>query len=625
MADSAPDSHQELEALRQQHTELGQRLSRLERQLGIGGKAPAAAALKAPSRLSGVGLEQLIGLQGFSWLGILALVTGLGLFIRYAFLEGWLGPLAILAGGALVGTGTILAGEWIARKVAYRTWAHALMGGGIAVLYFLVYAAYHFDYFRQVTHLNLLVDTLLLMAVVGLAIWLALRRRAQNLASRAFVLGFATSLLSHELAGLTLIYNLLLSIGLVGVAAICRWQSLGLLGVMGSYALHGLWLMANPDASLAGQAVLLIYFALYSLVIDRLEAAPVSNVSPTEVLNPDRLLPVFWRRSQALALVNLLGFAGWSGYLQTRVGLAAGLLALLVWFGLGLLQQARLLSRQVGRDWQLVFCLHWWTAAGLGQLLLVSQQQSVHLQALVLLSWAAGAVAWRLRLRIWRPAWLQAGCAWLAAACLAGGLALEAPAHSLGLLWAAEALGLLWLGQRRAEWIPAAWLLVMATMLQLGLQEFPAVYPLQPWLQPLIALHGLAVALLLVMAWRGEACGPTVLRHGFNWPAGLTLTLWLAGALPAEMLSLGWALAGCGLVIAGFGLSHRLLRLQGLCLLLLTGSKVFALDLRFLAMGWRILSLVVLGGLLLGIALLYTRRQHAAAEADSTLTNEGQT
>lgn len=91
-----PQTLQELRALRQQHEAMGQRLADLERQLGIkpsrAGKPdnkPATLAGKSALKLP-TNLEQLIGLQGFSWLGILALVTGLGLFIRFAILKaGW--------------------------------------------------------------------------------------------------------------------------------------------------------------------------------------------------------------------------------------------------------------------------------------------------------------------------------------------------------------------------------------------------------------------------------------------------------------------------------------------------------------------------------------------------------
>lgn len=632
MADEEPNSRSEaldeIAALRRQHAELGQRLAALERQMGVKVSPVPGRKLAQPGKGSPLpaNLEQLIGLHGFSWLGILALVTGLGLFIRYAFLEHWLGPLAILLGSAAVGAGMIFAGEWIARKETYRIWAHALMGGGIAVLYFLVYAGYHFDYFQQVTHLNQFVDTLLLMGVVGLAIWLALRRQSQSLASRAFVLGFATSLLSRELVLLTLIYNLILSAGLVGVAAICRWQSLGLVGVLGSYTLHGLWLWANPDQALLGQSVLLIYFALYAVVIDQLELRG-EGVSESElprgavaklaagISNPDRLLPAFWKSSTALGLVNLVGYAGLALLLREKTELWPGLAAALVWLGLGLGQQARLLPRGMSKAWQAVFCAHWMLAAALTDLLLSAHQASDHARSGMLLLWALAAAGWAHGVRRWDSAWVQAGCQWLTAGAVAGIIAIEAPAHWLGLLWSLEALALLWLGRSRPTLVPASQLLVLATAIGLRWQDFGPEYPLSL----AAGLDGAAVLILLTIAWRAQEVDTPGLRNGLNWPAGISLALWLSSAMPSDGLSLAWAVAGCVLVLAGFVFRHPLFRFQGLTLLLLTGAKVFLLDLRELGMGWRILSLLVLGGLLLGIALIYTRRQKQEAKPESSV------
>lgn len=627
--------YEELRALRQQHEAMGQRLNTLERQLGIkpartskgaGGAVADKPALKLPANF-----EQLIGLQGFSWLGILALVTGLGLFIRYAYVEGWLGPLAILLGGVVVGAAMIGTGEWIARREHYRTWAHALMGGGIAVLYFLVYASYHFEYFRAVTHLNQMTDVLLLMAVVGLAIFLALRRQSQSLASRAFVLGFVTSLLSQQLVSLTLMYNLILSIGLVGVVAVARWQGLALVGIVGSYVLHGVWLAANPDSGALGLGVMLVYSGLYGLVADRLESSaaetPELHVSPAVSTSVATSRPktgslgsyAFWQSSAALGLMNLAGFAGIMLMLLI-FGQALPLWqhwgASVLWLGVGLVFQSRLLALPASRTqaWQGVFFAHWVLAIVFSDLALQAQTAPAHSRSGMLAVFAVCAAGWAHLLRQRDATLLRQLCHWLTAGCLAGLIALEAPALGISLFWAAEAAVLLWLGQTRKHLVPPALVLVMVSMLELIAHSMPGAYPAGG--MSALIYHGLTVAVLLGVAWGSEtveherAQDQQLLRNGLNWPASIALTCWLAWALPNTGLSMGWTVAGCLLVIAGFVLKHQLLRLQGLVLLLLTGAKVFLVDMRELSMGWRILSLMVLGALLLGIALIYTRRQH---------------
>ncbi|MGV3523820.1 MAG: DUF2339 domain-containing protein [Candidatus Sericytochromatia bacterium] len=591
----------ELQALRAQQEALAARVAALEQRTVSPPRRtlPFQQARPLP-RLNEAGLEQLIGIQGLSWLGILALVTGLGLFIRYAFLEGWLGPVAILAGGAVASAALLATGEWLSRRETYRTWAHALMGGGIAVLYFLVYAAYHFPYFRQVTHLNQLADALLLMAVVALAIGLALRRRSQSLASRAFLLGFLTSLLSQELSELTLIYNLILSVGLVGVAAICRWQLLGLLGIVGSYVLHAFWMLDNPEAVLLAQGLLLIYTGLYAAVSVR--------VPPHAQ---------FWQSGPAIYACNLLGFAGLSLWLQDKLEVTVFLIALALWLLVAGVQQALLQRRQqLTPIWQKLLWGHALLALGLGEYALREAQAD---RSLYWLAWTVLALGWSLWARQQGAFTLERLSYWLTAEALAVLLALKAPPFARESLWALESLLLLALAGRR----PALAGISLSLTLLLSLSwhgTLESAYATPPALNVWL-WHLTALLVLLVQATWAHRLPMGWLPRGLAWSAGLCVTLWLAAALPAEYISLSWTLAGFLLVSVGFLGKHMLLRQIGLALLLLAGAKVGLYDLRDLAMGWRIGSLLVLGGLMLGVALFYTR--HLSQSKGPDVGNDG--
>jgi uncharacterized membrane protein len=64
---------------------------------------------------------------------------------------------------------------------------------------------------------------------------------------------------------------------------------------------------------------------------------------------------------------------------------------------------------------------------------------------------------------------------------------------------------------------------------------------------------------------------------------------------------------GAGLMVAGFWSRSRLFRWQALVLIALTVVKVFMYDTLLLDRGYRILSLIALGVLLLAISLFYQR------------------
>lgn len=94
-------------------------------------------------------------------------------------------------------------------------------------------------------------------------------------------------------------------------------------------------------------------------------------------------------------------------------------------------------------------------------------------------------------------------------------------------------------------------------------------------------------------------------RHGGNI---------LADAAALLTLSLFWTLYGGGLVWGGFATRERAVRLAGMALLGLVIVKIFAVDIRALSAGYRIVSFVGVGVLLLVISLLYQREKRLGAD-----------
>jgi uncharacterized membrane protein len=74
-----------------------------------------------------------------------------------------------------------------------------------------------------------------------------------------------------------------------------------------------------------------------------------------------------------------------------------------------------------------------------------------------------------------------------------------------------------------------------------------------------------------------------------------------------SMLTVAWGIEGAALLISGFPLRDRTLRLSGIVLFLVCVGKLFLYDLRALETLYRILSFFVLGVILVGVSWLYTR------------------
>ena len=110
-----------------------------------------------------------------------------------------------------------------------------------------------------------------------------------------------------------------------------------------------------------------------------------------------------------------------------------------------------------------------------------------------------------------------------------------------------------------------------------------------------------------------ELNGATAAASGFNGFEGQR-NLELAKQLS---LSVVWALYACGLFVAARVRHLRLLRVMGLVLLSLTTLKVFLVDLSSLERGYRIISFIMLGAILLVVSYFYQRSQQRVAAKES--------
>jgi len=99
-------------------------------------------------------------------------------------------------------------------------------------------------------------------------------------------------------------------------------------------------------------------------------------------------------------------------------------------------------------------------------------------------------------------------------------------------------------------------------------------------------------------------------RHArlfFSALATLLLTTLLFHEVSGSILTVAWGLEAVSLLIVGFPLKDRIFRLSGLALFLVCILKLFLYDLRQLETGYRILSFIALGMILMGVSWIYTR------------------
>src|SRR5438128_164481 len=220
----------------------------------------AMAALRSPVRKGGVGEPAAGGVTRasstvstprsagppalWSWftdgdvmvrIGIVVLFFGVAFLLSY-FAEHVTIPIELqFSGVALAGAAMIGAGAWLSK--ARRTYALALVGGGLGVLYLTTFAA------LQLVPLLLPATAFALLAAIAvLAIVLSLAFDAQALAALAALGGLLAPVLVATVSEPVALFAYVAAVNAVvlGVAWFRTWRALDLVGFAGTFVL-GLW------------------------------------------------------------------------------------------------------------------------------------------------------------------------------------------------------------------------------------------------------------------------------------------------------------------------------------------------------------------------------------------------
>ena len=198
-------------------------------------------------------------LFGGNWLariGIVAVVIGVGFFLKLAFDNDWIGETGRVVLGIVGGLALLGGGEYWQRR--YPIWAQPLTGGGIAILYLSIFAAFSlYDLIPSVAAFGFF------FLVTLTAAGLALKHEAMAIAILGIVGGFITPLLLRDKLPderLLIAYVLVLDLGVLGLATFRNWRWFTLLGLAGSLGLFWFWYdQLEPSLLLAQLGITFIF------------------------------------------------------------------------------------------------------------------------------------------------------------------------------------------------------------------------------------------------------------------------------------------------------------------------------------------------------------------------------
>jgi len=238
------------------------------------------------SGLENSGLEQKIGQYWLNRIGIVAVLTGISYFLKYAFENNWIGPSGRVGIGLLAGIALLLWSERFRAK-GYAAFSYSLKALGLGALYLSLWAAF------QVYHLiPSLAAFGAMVAVTATSIVLAWKQDAMLLATFAMVGGFATPLLlstgqNHE--GELFAYVALLDIAVLVLVMLKPWLLLAWGSFIGTEILVLAWSSSYYREIYRAETVVFVtlfaaIFALGPLLAKNDEASAARQLSIASVL-----------------------------------------------------------------------------------------------------------------------------------------------------------------------------------------------------------------------------------------------------------------------------------------------------------------------------------------------------
>ncbi len=602
-------------------------------------------------------LENRLGAQVFNRVGIIALMIGVTWFLKLAIDKQWIGEVGRILIGLVAGAGVIVWSERFRRK-GFSAFSYSLKAIGSGVLYLTLWAAY------QLYHL--MPSEACLGGMILITAWNAYMAWAQNaelLAAYALAGGLATPLLlstggNHEAFLFT--YLLAIDMATVALVRIKPWQRL-LLGAFPATVLYFIAWYARFYEEPAF-AVTTVFAGLFFLVF---AFVPLGSRTPESEPHrglfrslsrflPEILLPLGNAAFISLALYSLMQASGRHWFLPWLMLILAATYLLMARLPQGSVPAAMHLSLAV------VFLTiaiplkasgHWITIAWLVEgvaLLWVSARvasspadaegrSSRSSDASSVLRWlSAGSLVLGLGGLLAMPFWFDAG--------------QTQPLfnHNLAtaLVAAAAFAATAWLALRTRRidrvafpaWSQFAFLSLIAVNLVavlLGLREIVTSRygpsPHSPFLNADfgMALIGLAmlsavaaVALRIAVAdettllWAHLSGGSIIVINLLAILTGVREieSLWPVTAANSDS-ELRRALAvsaflmayGAVLLAAGFWRRTAFIRWQALILLVFTIGKTFLYDMRNLSQGYRVVSFLGLGALLMTVSFAYQK------------------
>ncbi|HEV2710140.1 MAG TPA: DUF2339 domain-containing protein [Edaphobacter sp.] len=527
-------------------------------------------------------LENRIGSQLFSRIGIVALLIGATWFLKLAMDNHWIGQMGRILAGLIAGAGLVVWSERF-RRQGFHLFSWSLKAIGSGVLYLSLWAAF------QLYHL--LPASVALGAMILVTAWNAFMAWSQDseiLAAYALAGGMATPLLlstggNHEIFLFT--YILAIDVATIILLRLKPWPRL-LLGAFPATVAYfiGWYIAFNSAAQFRATALFVVLFfsVFVSVPIGWKESQPPAQAGRRGAFRVTEIfLPLANAIFASLALYSLFENAGHHNLLpwlmvlfaavylglmrlpQTSIASAVHLSLAIVFLTIAIPLKAS--GRWITVGWFAEAAALLWVSARLETATEDAASASAHR---ILRSLAVAALALGFCALMVRPAWFGK----------------PVQTAFLNGRFATALFGI-------AVLACAAWIALHARHSNEG----------EPTWRHIAGVSIIALNLVAIVACVRElntVWGQTLVNSGIHSEAELQKAL----AISAFLM-----IYGAVLLTAGFWKRSAFIRWQALLLIVFTIAKTFVYDMRSLSQGYRVVSFLGLGALLMAVSFAYQK------------------
>jgi uncharacterized membrane protein len=241
----------------------------------------AAPPLHAPSAKdsSPLDLEALVGGRWLNRIGIVALISAVSFFLKFAFDNDWIGPRGRVGIGILLGAAMFPWSQWLLTR-GYSYFSEGIAALGAAVLYLSIWAGcrYYTLFSPDVGFACMIVITAAIAAV-------ALGRNSQRIAVLSLIGGFLTPVLvstGKDEQVVLFAYLIILGAGMLVMAARREWLSLAPISFLLTIIYFWGWYSAfyAPPKLERTLVFATLFFLLYTIlpVLNAVQSAKLNQI-----------------------------------------------------------------------------------------------------------------------------------------------------------------------------------------------------------------------------------------------------------------------------------------------------------------------------------------------------------